>query len=57
MIQPENAAGVHHAGPGSGVYHPVDFCIPVGPIFNFVKGILYNILIYRIFNVILNIVT
>ena len=29
--------GVHSAAPGD-LYHPVDFCVPVGPVFNFVGG-------------------
>jgi hypothetical protein len=24
-----------------GLYYPVDFCIPIGPVFNFVKGFIF----------------
>lgn len=34
MIRPEQYDQVHAAAP----YHPLDFCIPVGPVFNFVSG-------------------
>ena len=38
MIQPDHADGVHSGAPMSELYHPVDFCIPVGPIFSFVDS-------------------
>ena len=38
MIQLDHADGVHSGAPMSELYHPVDFCIPVGPIFSFVDG-------------------
>ena len=39
FIVPDSAGNVHSAPPsGQGLYLPVDFCIPVGPIFNFVSG-------------------
>ncbi len=40
-IRPESAQRVEGMAPTGteGLYHPVDFCIPVGPIFNFVSGI------------------
>ena len=40
MIQPESVDGVRSGVPDemSSVYQPVDFCIPIGPIFNFVSG-------------------
>ncbi|XP_071084082.1 filamin-A-like isoform X4 [Haliotis cracherodii] len=37
LIVPDTADNVS-AAPGSGLYQPVDFCIPVGPIFNFVSA-------------------
>ncbi|KAK6175823.1 hypothetical protein SNE40_014209 [Patella caerulea] len=36
LIVPDSVDGVHAAGPG--LFQPVDFCIPVGPIFNFVSA-------------------
>lgn len=36
MIVPDTAGGVQAAP--AGLIHPVDFRIPVGPIFNFVSG-------------------
>ena len=39
MIQPESIDGVSSMPDDmSTVYQPVDFCIPIGPIFNFVSG-------------------
>ncbi|GFN93495.1 filamin-a-like [Plakobranchus ocellatus] len=41
MIRPDQVDSVHSAPPGSGLpglYQPVDFTLPVGPIFNFVSG-------------------
>ncbi|XP_048239132.1 filamin-A-like isoform X3 [Haliotis rufescens] len=37
LIVPDTVDNVS-AAPGSGLYQPVDFCIPVGPIFNFVSA-------------------
>ena len=48
IITPEDAIQAHSAVPQnampsdiSQLYHPVDFCIPVGPIFNFVTGMYF----------------
>ncbi|XP_041349933.1 filamin-A-like isoform X2 [Gigantopelta aegis] len=39
FIVPDSADSVHSAPPsGQGLFLPVDFCIPVGPIFNFVSA-------------------
>ena len=38
MLRPEQVDAVHSAIPDSELYQPVDFCMPVGPIFNFVCG-------------------
>ena len=40
LITPEQQQGVQSSVPSDaqGLYQPVDFCIPVGPIFNFVTG-------------------
>ncbi|KAL5013398.1 hypothetical protein ScPMuIL_007668 [Solemya velum] len=38
LITPQTVGGVQSAPPGAGLFQPVDFCIPVGPIFNFVSA-------------------
>ena len=38
LILPDQVDRLQSAAPGSGLYQPVDFQFPVGPIFNFVSG-------------------
>ena len=38
QVTQENVSAVHAAPVPEGMYQPVDFTIPVGPIFNFVSG-------------------
>lgn len=38
LITADTVDTVKSAAPGAGLFQPVDFCIPVGPIFNFVSA-------------------
>ncbi len=56
LIQPEMVAPAHSAAPAevSQLYHAVDFCISVGPMFNFVSGkicffyLVYGVLVHNV---------